>query len=195
MRIGVVVIGRNEGKRLVACLKSVCKDGQSVVYVDSGSTDGSPGAARDLGADLVQLDMSTPFTAARARNAGFERLVEMDRVDAVQFVDGDCVIIDGWLDAGAAFLHMNENVAAVCGRLRERRPEASVYNSFADKEWDTPIGEAEACGGVAMVRTEAFRAVGGYDAALIAGEEPEMCVRLREADWTIHRIARRYGLA
>ena len=31
-----------------------------------------------------------------------------------------------------------------------------------------------------MMRVECFRAVGGFNPDLIAGEEPELCFRLRE---------------
>jgi hypothetical protein len=55
-------------------------------------------------------------------------------------------------------------------------------------EWNTPIGQTKSCGGDALIRASAFQEVGGYDPTVIAGEEPEMCVRLRERAWTIHRI-------
>jgi hypothetical protein len=76
----------------------------------------------------------------------------------------------------------------VCGRLRERYPEHSVYNLLCDIEWDTPIGASKACGGIAMIRAEAFEAEGGYRADLIAGEEPELCVRLRAVGWKVWRL-------
>ena len=63
-----------------------------------------------------------------------------------------------------------------------------MYNRLADLEWDTPIGEAQACGGDAMMRVEALKQVKGFNPALIAGEEPELCVRLREQGWRILRI-------
>jgi GT2 family glycosyltransferase len=40
-----------------------------------------------------------------------------------------------------------------------------------------------------MVRREAFEQVGGFREAMIAGEEPDMCFRMRQAGWTILRIA------
>ena len=49
--IGAVVIGRNEGRRLEVCLRSVAKQLQDVVYVNSGSTDGSVDLARELRGD------------------------------------------------------------------------------------------------------------------------------------------------
>jgi GT2 family glycosyltransferase len=188
-RIGVVVIGRNEGERLRCCLASVAGCTDAVVYVDSGSTDGSVEVASRLTADVVPLDMSKPFTAARARNAGFKRLREiLPQCELVQFVDGDCELVAGWIDKAVAFLDAHRDVAAVCGRRRERYPMRSVYNKLCDIEWDTPVGETKACGGDVLMRADAFEQVGRYRADMIAGEEPELCVRLRAAGWRIWRL-------
>jgi len=187
--IGVVAIGRNEGEGLRACLASARRDCAAVVYVDSGSIDGSAELAKSLGVHVVDLDLSKPFTAARARNEGFAKLKEIDpKMDAVQFVDGDCEIVQGWIEKAKAELEAIPKAAVICGRRRERFPTASIYNKLCDLEWNTPIGPAIACGGDALIRTTAFEEVGGYDPAVIAGEEPEMCVRLREKGWTVHRI-------
>src|SRR5207248_7579001 len=93
-----------------------------------------------------------------------------------------------WLERAEQELKVRPEVAVVCGRRRERFPEGSVYNRLCDMEWDTPVGEAESCGGDAMMRVKAVRATGGYRAALIAGEEPELCLRLREAGWKVLRL-------
>jgi GT2 family glycosyltransferase len=187
---GAVVIGRNEGARLIACLDSLAAGGIGrVIYVDSGSEDGSQEAARARGAELVVLDTRLPFTAARARNAGFAQLMQAEPApEYVQFIDGDCALDPGWIPAARAFLQDHADVAAVCGRRRERFPEASVYNRLIDQEWDTPVGAARACGGDVLMRTQALSAVGGYNPTLIAGEEPELCVRLRQAGWRIWRL-------
>lgn len=185
--VDAVVIGRNEGARLVACLDSLAGAVRRVVYVDSGSTDGSVAAAQAAGAQVVALDMARPFTAARARNAGLAALAG-DPPDAVQFVDGDCIVDPGWIPAAAAFLAAHPQVGVVCGRRRERFPQASVYNRLADAEWDTPVGQATACGGDALMRYPAVAGVGGYREDLIAGEEPELCLRLRRAGWQVWRI-------
>jgi len=187
--VAAVVIGRNEGARLIACLDSLAGRVARLVYVDSGSTDGSAAAARARGAEVVDLDLAQRFTAARARNAGLDRLRETGtRPVHVQFVDGDCSVVPGWIETARAFLDAHPDVAVACGRRRERHPEASVYNRLCDWEWDTPVGEAKACGGDALIRMAALDAVGGYDPALIAGEEPEMCVRLRARGWRIRRL-------
>lgn len=180
-----VVIGRNEGARLRACLASLAGQVGRVIYVDSGSTDGSPQAAMDAGAEVVALDMAIPFTAARARNAGLARVGD---AAFVQFIDGDCLLQPGWIGTAMAFLRDNPQAVAVCGRRREMFPQASVYNRLCDREWDTPVGQAKACGGDALMRVDAVRAVGGFRDDLIAGEEPELCLRLRRQGGQIWRL-------
>jgi len=187
--VGVVVIGRNEGARLIRGLRSALPQAQHVVYVDSGSTDGSQQQARSLGAQVVALDMDQPFTAARARNAGVAALQALPTSpEFVQFMDGDCELQPDWIIAALAFLQDTPQAAVACGRRRERFPEASVYNRLIDLEWDTPTGQASACGGDALMRMDALDQVGGFNPGLIAGEEPELCVRLRGAGWQIWRL-------
>ena len=188
-RLGAIVIGRNEGERFRRCLDSLLGRAAPIVYVDSGSTDGSIEFAREHGVDVLVLDASIPFTAARARNAGFDRVKALSpKVEQVMFVDGDCQVNPEWLSAGEGFLDQNEEYAVVCGRRRERYPEATVYNYLCDVEWNTPVGDANSSGGDALMRADAFAAVGGFNPGLIAGEEPELGVRLRGAGWRIHRL-------
>ncbi|MEX0644965.1 MAG: glycosyltransferase [Parvularculaceae bacterium] len=188
-RIGFVAIGRNEGERLARCLQSLPRQGSPAVYVDSGSTDASVATAQSLGVGVVSLEDDRPFTAARARNAGFAKLVaDWPDVAYVMFIDGDCELAPEWPRTAAFLLDDYPEVAVVCGRLRERRPDASLYNRLCDIEWDAPAGDTIACGGVAMHRRSAFAAAGGFDEALVGGEEPELCVRLREQGWAIRRL-------
>lgn len=187
--VAAVVIGRNEGERLRSCLARVLECVELVVYVDSESSDGSPDLARIMGAEVVALDLSRPFTAARARNVGLARVKEL-RTDVafVQFLDGDSTLAAGWVASAIEFMKAHSEVAAVSGRLRERNPTASIYNRFCDIEWDTPLGESLSCGGNVMIRTLALGLAGGFREDVIAGEEPELCVRLRAKGWKIWRI-------
>ena len=183
----VVVIGRNEGERLGSCVGSL--RGERIVYVDSRSTDGSVELARSLGAAVVELDMARPFSAAKARNEGFARAIQINpHAKYVQFVDGDCVVVEGWINAAMTFLDENPQYAAVAGRLRERFPEHSIYNGLCDLEWNTSAGDVDACGGIAMYRASAFQQAGRFDETVVAGEEPELCLRLRNAGWKIRRL-------
>lgn len=186
MTVAAVVIGRNEGARLIACLDALQGQVGQIIYVDSGSTDGSVEVAKAAGAQVIALDLTQPFTAARARNAGIAAVSE--QADFVQFLDGDCAVRAGWIETALAFMADHPKVAVVCGRRRERFVEASVYNRLIDAEWNTPVGAAKACGGDALIRREVLAAVGGYRDDLIAGEEPEMCLRMRKLGWQIWRI-------
>lgn len=187
--LGIVVIGRNEGDRLKRCLHSIGQAAGPIVYVDSGSSDQSVALARQVNAAVVELDPAQPFTAAAARNAGLRRLVEMHPdIRLVQFVDGDCELAANWLSEACQYLHEREDVAVICGRRRERFIDASIYNRLCDMEWDVATGEVPACGGDAMMRIAPLVQVGGFRASMIAGEEPELCVRLRKRNWKILRV-------
>ncbi len=187
--IGVVVIGRNEGAALHACLYSITPHVAFVVYIDSGSTDGSVAFAKEQGVEVIDLDTSVPFTAARARDAGLQKLLELKPgLTFVQFVDGDCEVNEKWLGTAHDALSADDKLAVVCGRRRERFPDATIYNRHCDMEWDTPVGEAKACGGDAMMRIEAYKQAGGFNTSLICGEEPELCIRIRRAGWTVQRL-------
>jgi GT2 family glycosyltransferase len=182
-----VVIGRNEAARLRECLESVLPGCRRVVYVDSGSTDGSAGIARSFGIPVIELDPSLPFSAARARNEGFACLNREGGavIDHVQFVDGDCTLERGWLTAAVRALDHDRTLAAVTGLVREQSARSSVYNLLCEIELAVPAGEIEACGGVVMMRASALQAAGGFDSTLVAGEEPELCLRLRRLGWRL----------
>lgn len=189
LNIAAVIIGRNEGERFLRCLASVKSQVDVIVYVDSGSADGSIEAAVAGGADVVTLETTRLFTAARARNAGLERVLDIaPSTMMVQFIDGDCELQPGWISKSAAFLQDHPKAAVACGRLRERFPEASVYNWLLDAEWNTALGRVQACGGIALMRVAALKSTGSFNPDLIAGEEPELCVRLRADGWEVWRL-------
>ncbi|GAA6207073.1 hypothetical protein NBRC116601_03660 [Cognatishimia sp. WU-CL00825] len=186
--VAVIAIGRNEGARLEACLASVKGKADRVIYVDSGSVDNSVAMARASGAEVVELSADKPFTAARARNAGFSQLSNGASPDFVQFVDGDCVVVDGWMQAATQALLDDPKLGIVTGWRSEIQPEKSIYNDLCDFEWHRPAGRIVTCGGDMMVRPQAFESAGGFDATVIAAEDDEFCVRLRAQGWQIRRI-------
>ena len=190
-RVVAVAIGRNEGERLVRCLAALSAQGLPIVYVDSGSTDASIAEAEKVGATVLEIDLSVPFTAARARNAGWAKALEISPDAAfIQFLDGDCELDPGWIPAALAAFEADPDLAAVCGRRREKFPDETRWNRMIDAEWGAPpAGPAKACGGDALIRVAALKAVDGYREDLIAGEEPEMCYRMRQKGWKILRLA------
>ncbi len=191
--LAIVVIGRNEGARLVQALNAALKtDAACVVYVDSGSTDGSAEGARSLGGKLYVevLDATLPFTAARGRNRGFELVrARVPNLTHVQFIDGDCVLTDGYIGAALTYFSAHADAGIVAGVLREEQREKNVYHRLADMEWDGPVGDVEATGGIFMIRAEVFEQAGGFDSSVAAGEELELAQRVRANGFRIVRIA------
>ena len=187
--IAAIAIGRNEGDRLRRCLNSLRDAVGRIVYVDSGSTDGSVEFARSIGAEVIELDLSRPFSMARARNEGW-RSLQMSGLAPkfLLFVDGDCEIVPGWIARARETFGDDETLAVVCGWRRERHPDASRYNRFCDIEWRAPAGEVRACGGDFLARYSAVETSAGMNEELIAGEEPEWCLRLRGMGYRIVRI-------
>ena len=188
--IGVVVIGRNEGERLKRCLASVLAQHRGpVVYVDSGSSDGSVEHAQSVGVEVVDLDMTQPFTMARGRNTGLNYLVKhYPDCEFVQFFDGDCEIVRGWISAAYEFLLANPKTISVCGNRMERYPDSTLYNKLINMEWQGAEGEVRACGGDAMYRAAPLAAAKGFNESMIAGEEGELCLRLRGDGFVINRL-------
>lgn len=186
-RCAVIAIGRNEGERLVRCFESI--GDYPAVYVDSGSTDNSVTEAQQRGIAVIDLDTAQGFTAARARNAGWRAVAKAyPGLEFIQFVDGDCEFAPGWIETAMAALDAEPGLSTVFGRRRERFPQASLYNALCDDEWNVPVGLVNACGGDALFRLKALEQVGGYSDDLIAGEEPDLCLRLGEHGWKMRRI-------
>ena len=187
-QLGIVAIGRNEGERLRRCLESVVGPGRAVVYVDSGSTDGSVELARRWArrsSSSISRSRSPPpgrATPASRGSAGRARTSSWS---------SSSTATARWRPAGWTAprrVRRAARLAVVAGRRRERSSRASIYNRLADLEWDTPIGEAEACGGDALSASRRLPPVGGFDPSLIAGEDDDLCLRMRRPGWKILRI-------
>jgi len=192
MDVGVVVIGRNEGERLRDCLGSINSTNTTVIYVDSGSTDDSLLIAREMHVDVVELDTKTPFSAARARNEGFEYLLKRQpNLQFIQFIDGDCTLAQGWLDKGRKILIEGKLYAAVVGHLQELNATASIYNQLCAMEWNSAVGDFDnygALGGISMMRASVFKQLNGFNCNVIAGEDSELGVRMALAGYKVTKI-------
>jgi glycosyltransferase involved in cell wall biosynthesis len=186
--LSIVVIGRNEGSRLVRCFQSIQAIPDSgtkveTIYVDSGSTDGSPEVAESFGARVIELKTDRP-TAALGRDTGWRNASS----DFVLFLDGDTILDPDFPSRALEIITADPTLAAVWGHLREIHPEASIYNRILDLDWIYPVGEVNLCGGNVLMRRRVLELAGGYDVTLIAGEEPELCCRIRAHGYRITNI-------
>jgi GT2 family glycosyltransferase len=190
--LAAVVIGRNEGDRLQPSIASLQVANIPTVYVDSGSSDGSPALARTLGISAIELDPSRPFSAARGRNEGLAQAIrQWPSIEYVLFLDGDCTVDAGFPALAVTTFEEHPGCAIVTGHLSERHPDRSVYNRLCAIEWRSPAGRIEnmnGLGGIMVARVSAFSEVGGFDEQAIAGEEPDLGVRLGLAGYSIIKI-------
>lgn len=185
--LSVVIIGRNEGKRIVDCITSVKtmnypKEFIEIIYVDSNSQDNSLEHAKKLNVKTLKVNPERP-SAAIGRNAGWQKA----KSPFVLFLDGDTILHPDFVKKAIQHF-LDPKVAVVWGHRRERHPNASVYQRVIDLDWIYPCGVSELCGGDVLVRYQALKEVGGYNSKLIAGEEPEMCQRIRKSGYTILHI-------
>jgi|TARA_R110002074_G_scaffold402194_1_gene604464 glycosyltransferase involved in cell wall biosynthesis len=180
--VGVVIIGRNEGERLILCLESILKLQVPCIYVDSQSKDNSVAEAERRGVTTVVLDTSAPINASRARNTGFKALMAGNPdLEFVHFIDADCELDISWLEHAVNKLKASSEVAVVCGRLLEKYRNESIYMRLCAMDWYHPEGFVDSCGGIATYRREIFEVQKGFNAGLVSGEEPELCSRIRNA--------------
>lgn len=185
--LSVVIIGRNEGERLRRCLESVetmdpIGGEVEVIYVDSGSVDNSIALAQSYGAKILKVESSRP-TAALGRNTGWR----VAKAPILLFLDGDTVLNPSFVNNSLGEFE-DPKVAIVWGHRREMYPENTLYNRVLDLDWIYPPGPSEFCGGDALMRKAVLEEVNGYDATLIAGEEPEMCGRIRSRGYVILHV-------
>jgi glycosyltransferase involved in cell wall biosynthesis len=176
--LSIVVIGRNEGERLARCLESIraaraLPEPTELIYVDSHSTDGSPDWAASYGAKVVGLGPGR-LSAARARNAGWQA----GTAPFVLFLDGDTILHPEFVQR-ALKEFSDPSVSVVFGHRREIRPDTSFYNRVLDLDWIAPLGDSDFCGGDSIMRRETLEQTNGFNPELIAGEEPDLCRRIR----------------
>lgn len=186
LKLSVVIIGRNEGERLVRCIQSVqamagiTAAEMEIIYVDSDSTDNSVQRAQELGVEVLQVSPTRP-SAATGRNAGWQAA----KAEYVLFLDGDTILNANFAISALSYLQADETIAIVWGHRRELYPQHSIYQRVLDLDWLYPAGLSDFCGGDALMRKKVLTEVNGYNAELIAGEEPEMCQRIRAKGYSI----------
>lgn len=193
-QIGIVVIGKNEGKRLEKCLEALTPFAKPIVYVDSNSHDQSVPFAKNLGIEVVLLTHNKT-TAALCRNAGFKRLMEMaPGTTLVQFVDGDCALDPQWLSFAEKVFESEPQVAIVAGILDERDAHQNIYKQLSQIEWYRAAGEIDYTGGNFMMRAAVFQQIGGFNPAIFAAEDNDLGSRTRQQGWKIVQINCKMGI-
>ena len=178
--ISAIVIGRNEGERLDACLASITDAlgplHHEVIYVDSRSGDDSLSIARERGARCFLLEDSET-TAGLGRYVGAKEA----RGEYLLFLDGDMRLCPGFVQQ-AMLAMATRGYDGVTGQredvyLRDGEVVSRTPNYFGC----TSERIAPEFGGALFIRADALRRCGGWSPDTIACEEAELHARLLDA--------------
>ncbi len=181
--VTVVVISRNRRDDLMTSLP---RHQAPVILVDNGSTDGTVAAVREVHPDVTVLALDRN-EGARARTIGAARA----GTPFVAFADDDSWWAPGDLARAVAIMRAHPRLALLNARIEvgpDREPDPICADMAA-----SPLGTAPDLPGpsllgfvacAALVRTEAFEAVGGFDPVVrFPGEEERLALDLAAAGW------------
>ncbi len=192
MRISVIVPVYNGGEELQRCLEALADSERlpdEVIVVDDGSTDGSAQSAPSFGYKLLRLD-DGPNGPARARNRGVSI---SSTPDLLVFIDADVVVRRETIGLIERYFADHADVAAIFGSYDNEPAErniASLYKNLLNHYMHQNSGREASTfwAGCGAIRSEVFRAVGGFDSGYRrpAIEDIELGARLRKAGYRIH---------
>ena len=186
-RVSVIVCTHNGARTLGECLdglERVDYPDYEVIVVDDGSTDWKPAIADRPGVRLVR---TANRGLAAARNAGLEQATG----EIVAYIDDDAWPDPHWLSYLAAAFASSDH-CAIGGPNVPPPGDGPVAECVANAPGG-PIHvlvsdtEAEHIPGCNMaVRRAALEAIGGFDPVFTAaGDDVDICWRLRERGWTV----------
>jgi mycofactocin glycosyltransferase len=159
-----------------------------VIVVDDGSTDDAVEVARAAGATV--LSNAGPPGPSAARNTG----IAAARTELVALVDADVVLQPGWHDALLGLF--DDPSVAVAAPVVESLPGRSAVARYEAVYSPLELGGRAAVVGpwrrlayvpsaALVARRSALDAVGGFDPALLIGEDIDLVWRLVERGWKV----------
>lgn len=170
----MVIITRNEEKAIQQCLSSVVREtrnmSREILLVDSSSSDHTVELARSYPVSIVQLVDPKTFSPAAGRFVGTART----NGDIVLFLDGDMVLIEGWL-THAVGLFDDAKLGGVAGRLYNVYPGEELALLHPDT---LPLGRLAGLGGAGLYRRAGLRDGGSFNPFLHGEEERELGFRI-----------------
>jgi GT2 family glycosyltransferase len=181
--VTVVVASRNRRDDLLASLP---RHEAPVVLVDNGSTDDTVAAVREAHPQVTVLPLEHNV-GARARTLGVERAGS----EFVAFADDDSWWAPGDLARAVEIMRAHPRLALLNARIlvgpEERLDPVCLEMADSPLRHDPDLPGAPLLGFVAcgaLVRTEAFEEVGGFDGVVrFPGEEERVALDLAAAGW------------
>jgi len=185
MRLSVVIIARNEESTMGRSLEAMVQDLKGldgeIVLVDSASSDRTVSIAESYPVRIIRLEQSPLLSPAAGRYIG----TRVSKGEFIFFLDGDMVLISGWLAKGLEEMR-DPQIAGVAGRLYHVNPGEEPSFDHPDT---LPLGEVTTFGGAAVYRRAALDACGTFNPYIKGEEEAELGHRLRSGGYRLKRIA------
>lgn len=208
MRTAIVILNWNGRAWLERFLTTVIRSspGAEVIVADNASTDDSVQWLSDHhpGVRSIRLPYNMGFAG------GYDAALEQVQAERFLLLNSDVEVTEGWLERLNAYLDQHPRMAACQPKVLSHRDpsrfeHAGAAGGFIDRngypfcrgrifeiteedhgQYDDDREVFWATGACLLIRAEAFRAAGGFDAALFAHmEEIDLCWRLRRMGWTI----------
>jgi glycosyltransferase involved in cell wall biosynthesis len=155
-----------------------------VLVCDNGSTDATVDRA-EAWTDRLPVrvvDASGRPGAAAARNAG----AALARAPRLAFCDADDIVADDWLAELVSGLTDADLVGGGSGYARLNPP------ALGRQDWEDPLLRTPRAPGLVAtsssnlgIRTAVFRQIGGFDEALTAAEDFDLCWRVQFAGFRV----------
>lgn len=178
--VSVVIPTLNEAGFIGNCIRSIRNaagaNGVEIIVVDNGSRDDTAAIAQNEGATAIVVSGAT---IAKQRNLGAARAAG----DLLAFVDADCTVSPGWLQAGIEQFRDTSVVSA--GASPNPPPDA---DSWVEQAWcfvkRQPNEQPRIVPWIAScnlwVRKSTFEQCGGFDESLETCEDSDLGYRLSD---------------
>jgi glycosyltransferase involved in cell wall biosynthesis len=181
--IGFIIIGKNEGTKLVRCITSIIRTidedniGEyEIIYVDSNSSDSSIELVKEIEGNIKIYELTGKANPAIGRNVGAAE----SKADHYCFMDGDMELVNDFLP----------NVIDESGDLKYPFVSGQFENVYYDLN-DQRIGSElymknvltgdryqSTTGGLFIIEKGLWEKVGGMDTRFITGEDLDLGLRL-----------------
>lgn len=213
MKTAIVILNYNTKdyleKFLPGILSSIEGMDAGVIVADNASTDGSPRLMNERFPDvpLILLDKNYGFTG------GYNRALEKVQAEYFLLLNSDVEVPEGWLSPLVEWMDSHPECGACGPKLlswydRESFEYAGAAGGLIDRygypycrgrilrktekdegQYDNPVQVLWASGACLMVRSSAWKAMGGLDKRFFAHmEEIDLCWRMQLEGWSVWNV-------
>ncbi|MDO9615173.1 MAG: glycosyltransferase family 2 protein, partial [Bacteroidota bacterium] len=209
-KIAIVILNWNGAKLLQQFLPSVLEfskgDSTQIIVADNGSTDESLSIISKEFPEVKVLDLKQNFGFA----SGYNETLKQIEADYFVILNSDVEVTSRWLESPIKLMEADKKIAAVQPKILSYNHKAhfeyaGAAGGFIDKfgypfcrgrifdeieadegQYDNTVDIFWATGACMFIRSDLFRAVGGFDADFWAHmEEIDLCWRLKNRGFRV----------